>query len=173
MLMANAPAANVSLRIGARGGVHAPVSACASSNEAIALAFDLIRLERADIALVGGTEAVIHPLPMAAFGQMQALSRRNDEPEKASRPFDVDHDGFVLGEGGACMVIETPRARSGPRRAHLRHARWRRYDVGRPRHGEPRCPRPGDRDAQGPLRGAPQPGGHRAHQRSRHVDTHR
>jgi 3-oxoacyl-[acyl-carrier-protein] synthase II len=107
MLMANAPAANVSLRIGARAGVHAPVSACASSNEAIALAFDLIRLERADIALVGGTEAVIHPLPIAAFGQMQALSRRNDEPEKASRPFDVDHDGFVLGEGGACMVIET------------------------------------------------------------------
>jgi len=107
MLMANAPAANVSLRLGARAGVHAPVSACASSNEAIALAFDLIRLERADIALVGGTEAVIHPLPIAAFGQMQALSRRNDEPEKASRPFDVDHDGFVLGEGGACMVIET------------------------------------------------------------------
>ena len=56
---------------------------------------------------MGGTEAVIHPLPIAAFGQMQALSRRNDEPEKASRPFDVDHDGFVLGEGGACMVIET------------------------------------------------------------------
>jgi 3-oxoacyl-[acyl-carrier-protein] synthase II len=107
MLMANAPAANVSLRLGARGGVHAPVSACASSNEAISLAFDLIRLERADIALVGGTEAVIHPLPMAAFGQMQALSKRNDEPTKASRPFDVDHDGFVLGEGGACMVIET------------------------------------------------------------------
>lgn len=107
MLMANAPAANVSLRIGARAGVHAPVSACASSNEAIALAFDLIRLGRADIALVGGTEAVIHPLPMAAFGQMQALSKRNDEPQKASRPFDADHDGFVLGEGGACMVIET------------------------------------------------------------------
>ncbi len=107
MLMANAPAANVSLRLGARAGVHAPVSACASSNEAIALAFDLLRLERADIALVGGTEAVIHPLPMAAFGQMQALSRRNDEPTKASRPFDVDHDGFVLGEGAACMVIET------------------------------------------------------------------
>lgn len=107
MLMANAPAANVSLRIGARAGVHAPVSACASSNEAIALAFDLIRLDRADIALVGGTEAVIHPLPMAAFGQMQALSKRNDEPTKASRPFDIGHDGFVLGEGGACLVIET------------------------------------------------------------------
>jgi 3-oxoacyl-[acyl-carrier-protein] synthase II len=107
MLMANAPAANVSLRISSRAGVHAPVSACASSNEAIALAYDLIRLGRADIAVVGGTEAVIHPLPMAAFGQMQALSKRNDEPTKASRPFDVDHDGFVLGEGGACMVIET------------------------------------------------------------------
>jgi 3-oxoacyl-[acyl-carrier-protein] synthase II len=107
MLMANAPAANVSVRLGARAGVHAPVSACASSNEAIGLAFDLIRLNRADIALVGGTEAVIHPLPIGAFGQMQALSKRNDDPTRASRPFDVDRDGFVLGEGAACMVLET------------------------------------------------------------------
>ncbi|MFT3970145.1 MAG: beta-ketoacyl-[acyl-carrier-protein] synthase II [Micropruina sp.] len=107
MLMANAPAANVGMAISAKAGVHTPVSACASSNEAIALALDQLRLGRADIAVVGGTEATIHPLPIAAFGQMQALSRRNDEPEKASRPWDVGRDGFVMGEGSAALVIET------------------------------------------------------------------
>ncbi|MHA6511978.1 beta-ketoacyl-[acyl-carrier-protein] synthase family protein [Tessaracoccus sp. Z1128] len=107
MLMANAPAANLGLKIHARAGVHTPVSACASSNEAISLGLDMIRLGRADVVLVGGGEAVIHPLPIGAFGQMQALSRRNDEPERASRPWDVDRDGFVLGEGAALMVIET------------------------------------------------------------------
>ena len=107
MLMANAPAANVGMQVHAKAGVHTPVSACASSNEAIALALDQLRLGRADMAVVGGTEATIHPLPMAAFGQMQALSRRNDEPERASRPWDVDRDGFVMGEGSAIMVIET------------------------------------------------------------------
>ncbi|MDR1214187.1 MAG: beta-ketoacyl-[acyl-carrier-protein] synthase family protein [Propionibacteriaceae bacterium] len=107
MLMANAPAANVGLRLGARTGVHAPVSACASSNEAISIALDQLRWGRADVALVGGAEAVIHPLPIAAFDQMQALSRRNDEPERASRPWDLDRDGFVIGEGAACLVLET------------------------------------------------------------------
>ena len=107
MLMANAPAANIGLKIGARAGVHTPVSACASSNEAISLGLDMLRLGRADVAVVGGTEAVIHPLPLAAFGQMQALSRRNDAPETASRPWDTARDGFVLGEGAALMVIET------------------------------------------------------------------
>lgn len=107
MLMANAPAANIGLRVGARAGIHTPVSACASSNESISLGLDMLRLGRADVALVGGTEAVLHPLPVAAFGNMQALSRRNDEPEKASRPWDVDRDGFVMGEGSVVMVIET------------------------------------------------------------------
>lgn len=107
MLMANAPAANVGLKLGARAAIHTPVSACASSNEAISFGLDMLRLGRADIAVVGGTEAVIHPLPIAAFGQMQALSRRNDDPTRASRPWDVDRDGFVLGEGSAMMVIET------------------------------------------------------------------
>ncbi len=107
MLMANAPAANVGLAVHAKGGVHTPVSACASSNEAISLGLDLIRLGRADVAVVGGAEATIHPLPMAAFAQMQALSRRNDEPERASRPWDKGRDGFVLGEGSAVLVIET------------------------------------------------------------------
>jgi 3-oxoacyl-[acyl-carrier-protein] synthase II len=106
MLMANAPAANVSLRLGARAGVHTTVSACASSNESISVGLDMIQLNRADVVVVGGTEGVLHPLPVAAFGQMQAMSRRNDEPERASRPWDVDRDGFVLGEGAAILVIE-------------------------------------------------------------------
>src|SRR5690606_4164163 len=87
MLMGNAAAANVSLRISARAGVHTTVSACASSNESIALGLDMIRLGRADVALVGGTEAVLHPMTVGSFGQMQALSRRNDDPEAASRPW--------------------------------------------------------------------------------------
>ena len=107
MLMANAPAANIGLKIGARAGIHTPVSACASSNEAISLGLDMLRLGRADIAVVGGSEAVIHPLPLAAFANMQALSRRNDEPTRASRPWDTGRDGFVLGEGAVLMVIET------------------------------------------------------------------
>ena len=118
MLMANAPAANIGIQVHAKAGVHTPVSACASSNEAISLALDQLRLGRADIAVVGGTEATIHPLPIAAFGQMQAVSRRNDEPERASRPWDVDRDGFVMGEGSAVMVIET-----------LEHARARGAKV--------------------------------------------
>jgi 3-oxoacyl-[acyl-carrier-protein] synthase II len=107
MLMANAPAANISLRIGAQAGVHTPVSACASSNEALSLAIDMIRLGRADVVVAGGTEAVVHPLPLVAFAQMQAMSRRNDEPQRASRPWDVDRDGFVLSEGAAIFVLET------------------------------------------------------------------
>jgi 3-oxoacyl-[acyl-carrier-protein] synthase II len=107
MLMPNGPAASVGLVIGAKAGVHTPVSACASGNEAIAHGIDMIRLGRADVVVVGGTEAAIHPLPMAAFANMQALSRRNDDPTAASRPWDRDRDGFVLGEGAAVLVIES------------------------------------------------------------------
>ena len=107
MLMPNSPAANIGLAIGARAGVHTPVSACASGNEAIALGIDMIRLGRADVVLVGGTEAAVHPLPMAAFGQMMALSKRNDDPTAASRPWDKGRDGFVLGEGAAVLVLES------------------------------------------------------------------
>ena len=107
MLMPNSPAANIGLAIGAKAGVHTPVSACASGNEAIALGIDMIRLGRADMVVVGGTEAAVHPLPMAAFGQMMALSKRNDEPERASRPWDKGRDGFVLGEGAAALVLES------------------------------------------------------------------
>ncbi|HET6627339.1 MAG TPA: beta-ketoacyl-ACP synthase II [Nocardioidaceae bacterium] len=107
MLMPNSPAANIGLVIGAKAGVHTPVSACASGNEAIALGIDMIRLGRADVVVVGGTEAAVHPLPMAAFGQMMALSKRNDDPERASRPWDKGRDGFVLGEGSAALVLES------------------------------------------------------------------
>jgi 3-oxoacyl-[acyl-carrier-protein] synthase II len=107
MLMPNSPAANVGLALGAKAGVHTPVSACASGNEAIAMGIDLIRLGRADVVVCGGTEAAVHPLPMAAFGQMMALSRRNDDPEAASRPWDKGRDGFVLGEGAAVVVLES------------------------------------------------------------------
>ncbi len=107
MLMPNSPAANVGLAIGAKAGVHTPVSACASGNEAIALGIDLIRLGRADVVVCGGTEAAVHALPMAAFAQMMALSKRNDDPEAASRPWDKGRDGFVLGEGAAAVVLES------------------------------------------------------------------
>jgi 3-oxoacyl-[acyl-carrier-protein] synthase II len=106
MLMANSSSGNVSIRLGAQAGAHTPVSACASSNESIAQGLDMIRLGRADVVVVGGTESCIHPMPIACFGQMQAMSRRNDEPERASRPWDVDRDGFVLAEGAAMFVIE-------------------------------------------------------------------
>jgi 3-oxoacyl-[acyl-carrier-protein] synthase II len=107
MLMPNGPAANVGLTLGARAGVHTPVSACASGNEAIAHGIDLIRLDRADVVVVGGTEAAVHPLPLAAFAQMMALSRRNDDPQAASRPWDVARDGFVLGEGAGVLILES------------------------------------------------------------------
>ncbi len=107
MLMANASAANVGLLVNAAAAVHAPVSACASSNEALSLAVDQIRLGRADIIVAGGTEATIHPLPIGAFAQMQALSKRNDDPQTASRPWDKGRDGFVLSEGSAVLVLES------------------------------------------------------------------
>jgi 3-oxoacyl-[acyl-carrier-protein] synthase II len=106
MLMPNGPAAAVGLEIGARAGVRAPVSACSSGAEAIAMALDMIRYGKADIVVAGGTEAAIHPVPVAGFAAMQALSTRNDDPERASRPYDVDRDGFVLGEGSGVMVLE-------------------------------------------------------------------
>ena len=106
MLMPNGPAANVGLELQAKAGVHTPVSACASGAEAIGYAFEMIKSNRADIIVAGGVEAAIHQLPMAAFGQMKALSTRNDNPAAASRPYDIDRDGFVLGEGGGVLILE-------------------------------------------------------------------
>jgi 3-oxoacyl-[acyl-carrier-protein] synthase II len=107
MLMPNGPAAVVGLELTARAGVHTPVSACASGAEAMAQGLEMIRSGRADVVMVGGTEACIHPLPLAAFAAMRALSKRNDDPAAASRPWDTDRDGFVFGEGAATLVIET------------------------------------------------------------------
>src|SRR3954452_5563659 len=106
MLMPNGPAAWVGIEIGAQAGVHAMASACATGAEALALALDIIRSGRADVVVAGGTEAVIHPLPIAGFANMRAMSTRNDEPEKASRPWDKGRDGFVFGEGAGALVLE-------------------------------------------------------------------
>jgi 3-oxoacyl-[acyl-carrier-protein] synthase II len=106
-IMPNGPAAAVGLRLAARAGVHSPVSACASGAEAVALALDLIRAGRADVVVCGGTEAVVAPLPLAAFAAMRALSSREDDPQGASRPFDKQRDGFVLAEGAAVLVVES------------------------------------------------------------------
>jgi len=106
MLMPNAPAANISLKYGARAAAQTPVSACASGNESIALAVDQIRLGRADVVLAGGTEAAIHPLPIAAFANMMALSKNTADPTTVSRPWDTGRDGFVLGEGAGVLVLE-------------------------------------------------------------------
>jgi 3-oxoacyl-[acyl-carrier-protein] synthase II len=106
MLMPNGPAAWISLEYGARAGVHTPVSACASGAEALAFAARLIRAGEADVVIAGGAEAAIAPLTIAGFAQARTLSARNDEPERASRPFDVDRDGFVLGEGAGVMILE-------------------------------------------------------------------
>ena len=106
MLMPNGPAANVGLEFKARAGVHTPVSACASGAEAIGYAMEMIRNNRADVIVSGGVEAAIHALPMAGFAAMKALSTRGDNPAAASRPYDLDRDGFVLGEGGGILILE-------------------------------------------------------------------
>jgi 3-oxoacyl-[acyl-carrier-protein] synthase II len=106
MLMPNGPAAVVGLEVGARGRVTAPVSACASGAEAIALALDFLRSGRYDVVVAGGTEACVHPITMAGFANMRAMSTRNSEPGRASRPFDKGRDGFVLAEGAGIMVLE-------------------------------------------------------------------
>jgi 3-oxoacyl-[acyl-carrier-protein] synthase II len=107
MLMPNGPAAAVGLELGAKAGVHTPVSACASGAEAMAYGLGMIRDGRADVVIAGGTEAAIHPLPICGFAAMQALSTRNDSPQTASRPYDTSRDGFVLGEGAALVVLES------------------------------------------------------------------
>jgi 3-oxoacyl-[acyl-carrier-protein] synthase II len=106
MLMPNGPAAHVGLDLKARAGVHAPVSACASGAEAIAMAWRMLRAGEADVVVAGGAEAAITGLTMAGFAQARTMSTRNDEPTKASRPFDVHRDGFVLGEGAGVLVLE-------------------------------------------------------------------
>ncbi len=107
MIMPNGPAAIVGLEVGARAGVHTPVSACASGAEAISYGARMIQSGRADVVIAGGTEACIHPITMAGFAAMRALSTRNDDPTSASRPYDLGRDGFVMGEGAGLLVLES------------------------------------------------------------------
>jgi 3-oxoacyl-[acyl-carrier-protein] synthase II len=107
MLMPNGPAAAIGMDIAARGGVRTAVSACASSTEAIANAIARLRSGEIDVVVAGGAEAALHPMPIAAFAALHALSRRNDDPATASRPYDVTRDGFVMGEGAGALVLET------------------------------------------------------------------
>lgn len=107
MLMPNGAAAAISMDLSARGGAMTTVSACASGTEALDNARHLIETGQADVVVTGGAEAAIHPLPIAGFAAMQALSKRNDDPQAASRPYDVDRDGFVLGEGAGALIIES------------------------------------------------------------------
>ena len=106
-IMPNGPAAVVGLEVGAKAGVHGLVSACASGAEAVSYAARMIQTGRADVVICGGTEAVIHPITMAGFSAMRALSTRNDDPAAASRPYDIDRDGFVMGEGAGVLVLES------------------------------------------------------------------
>jgi 3-oxoacyl-[acyl-carrier-protein] synthase II len=107
MLMPNAAAGNLSLHFNARAYARTVASACASSTESIVNAIEHIRAGYADVVIAGGTESVIHPITIAAFSSMQALSRRNDDPSTASRPCSIDRDGFVMGEGAAVLILET------------------------------------------------------------------
>ena len=107
MIMPNGAAAAISMNIPSRAYARTVVSACASSTEALANAYEHLQQGLADVVIAGGTEAVVHPLPIAAFAAMQALSRRNDDPARASRPYDSDRDGFVLSEGAGAIVLET------------------------------------------------------------------
>ena len=107
MLMPNAPAAAIEMEFAARAGARTVVSACASSTESLANAVEHLQAGLADVIIAGGTEASIHPLPLAAFASMQALSKQNDDPAHASKPYDEARDGFVLGEGAAALVLET------------------------------------------------------------------
>ncbi len=107
MIMPNSAAAMVGLEVGAQAGVHSPVSACATSAEAIAGALEMIRNDKADVVVAGGTEACVNRLAIAAFASMKALSTRNEEPEKASRPYDQGRDGFVMSEGAGALILES------------------------------------------------------------------
>lgn len=107
MLMPNSAAGNLSLHFNARAFARTVASACASSTESLVGALEHLRSGQADVIIAGGTESVIHPVTLASFASMQALSRRNDSPATASRPGDITRDGFVMGEGAAVLILET------------------------------------------------------------------
>src|SRR5262245_51485752 len=105
--LCNMASGGIAIRLGLRGPNKAVVTACSTANHCIGDAIDLIRLGRVDIVLAGGTEAPIIPFAVAGFSSMRALSTRNDDPQRASRPFDKDRDGFVMGEGAGILVLES------------------------------------------------------------------
>ena len=107
MMIPNMAAGTLAILFGLRGPNETVCTACASSSHAIAAAFRMIQAGKADLMICGGSEAPVDPLILAAFSSMNALSKRNDAPEKASRPFDKDRDGFVLGEGAGILVLES------------------------------------------------------------------
>ncbi|WP_308294839.1 beta-ketoacyl-[acyl-carrier-protein] synthase family protein [Streptomyces sp. JJ66] len=122
-MIPNSPAAHIGITYGAQASVHTTVSACASSTEALILAADMIRLGRADLVIAGGAEAPIHPVALAGFAAMRALSQRNDDPAHASRPYDKNRDGFVLGEGAGMLILEDEaHARARGARSYCRFA---------------------------------------------------
>ncbi len=121
MVMPNGPAAHIGLEIGAQAGVFTPVSACSSGSEALAHAWRLVSSGEADVVVAGGVEGHIDAVPIASFSMMRAMSTRNEEPTRASRPFDRDRDGFVFGEAGALMIVESEdHARARGARIHGR-----------------------------------------------------
>ena len=172
----NLAAGQVSIRFGAKGPNSATCTACSASAHAIGDAFEIIQRGDADVMIAGGSEAAITPMGVGGFGAMRALSTRNDEPERASRPFDKDRDGFVVGEGAGVADPRGARARAGARRADLRRA-------GRLRHVGRRVPhhRAVRRTATAPsasMQARARDGGRRArrravHQRPRHLDAAR
>jgi 3-oxoacyl-[acyl-carrier-protein] synthase II len=107
MMIANMASGQVSIMFGARGPNSSPISACATGTHAIGDAAEIIRRGKADVMIAGGSEATIRPLAFAGFSSMKAMSTRNDEPTKASRPFDLNRDGFVMGEGAGILILES------------------------------------------------------------------
>ena len=158
-IIPNMGAAWVSMELGTRGPLSSQCTACAASNMAIGDAADAIRLGRADAMLAGGTEAGITRVGIAGFSAMRALSRRNDDPKAASRPFDAGRDGFVMGEAGAVIVLEALERRTGARREDLRRAdRLRPLLRRHARHrARPDGREPGPRDDDGARRRGDRP----------------
>ena len=172
MMISDMAAGLVSIRYGFKGANFCTVSACASGGHAIGAAYDQIVLGHADVMITGGAEAAISSMALAGFGNMKALSTRNDEPQRARRPFDADRDGFVMGEGGGGPGPGVRGARQGARRRDPGRDRRLRHDRRRLPHDPARQRRRRrDRlDARGPAQRRPGSGGHRLHQRPRHLD---
>ena len=174
-IIPNMGASRVSIELGTKGPLSAQCTACAASTMAIGDGLDAIRFGRADVMFAGGSEAPITPVGIAGFSALRALSRRNDDVEHASRPFDADRDGFVMGEAGAALVLEELGHANTARRADLRRARWLRRLLRRAAsdRARPDGPEPSSGHAHG-VRGCwrlTRPG--RLHQRARHLDSAR